>query len=180
MPERNEEIALMRERLDAVARRPGMYGLRDEHRCVIAFVSGCVVSREELFTALTPWAVSRVGGARAKYGWAGALAALSAARVAEGQFRQEHSPLAGAFISSICDYFEDLLVRGEDAIRAEHAATKAAYDAQHAAAHRASHVEVQDSEGWDRVCRAAELAAVPMLVHCPHPGRPWAGFPTTD
>jgi hypothetical protein len=105
----------------------------------VAFVMGCSMARPDLFGALTPWAVAQLGGARDKYGWRGALGALSAARVAEGQFSQRHQPLTGAFLALVCEYLDDQAERGEVAICADYDRICAAYKEQHSAAHPMAH-----------------------------------------
>lgn len=176
MSNHQDSITELRHELANASKRPGMYLLRDDYNTVAAFTMGCVVSRGALFEAFNAWALSQVGGARARFGWCGALGALSATRVVEGTFRQEHSPFAGAFVSLVCEYLDDLAEHGESAIQSEFARVKAAFDEHHSAAHAANPTDPWDRETWDRVCWHATIAAAPLVRYSPDPAQPWAGL----
>jgi hypothetical protein len=122
----------MKAALEAVAERAGMWGLRDDYREVAAFVTGLVVARPDLFDLLTPWAVTRIGGARDKYGWTYALAALAAERVDAGDVRDARTPLASAYVALVCDYLNDrAAVDANERIESEYRQALLAFETAH-------------------------------------------------
>ncbi len=173
-PASAEELRLS---LEAVSARPGMWLLRgdDDHQHVAVFVMGCVVASPEVFSDLTPWAVARLRGARDKYGWAGALAVLAAARAAEEAVQDAHQPRTTAFLELVCEYLSEVeqSERASAAIRTRYDEARRLYEAAHGAAHAASGVKDPWDPAYADACWAFELEYVPELRFAPDPARPW-------